>query len=88
MTYIEVWCYPYPPDYQPVTQNGFTLAAQPCFFMIYPKRFTFSLYIPLSIHVFPRRLTNHICDHHGHKLGHVDHVYIHSRYDTLWIIVM
>ena len=25
MTNIEVWCYPYPTDYQDVTQNDFTL---------------------------------------------------------------
>jgi hypothetical protein len=30
--YMEVWCYPYPPDYQRVTQNDFKMTARPHFF--------------------------------------------------------
>jgi len=30
--YMEVRCYPYPPDYQRVTQNDFRLTGRPNFF--------------------------------------------------------
>ena len=50
--YIEVWCYPYPPGYQIVTQNGFTLAARPIIFHIFPKRFTFFVHICKHVYLF------------------------------------
>jgi len=29
VSYVEVWCYPYPSGYQRVTQNDFSLAGRP-----------------------------------------------------------
>ena len=41
---LEVWCYPYPTDYQHVTQIAFTFGGPHVFFIIYSKCFTFFIY--------------------------------------------
>jgi hypothetical protein len=73
MTYIEVWCYPYPSGYQPVTQNGFGLAARPDFFTFFPECFTFFLYIPRLFMFF---------------LGESILPILQTKYDVIWIIIV
>ena len=73
VSYIEVWYYPYPSDYQRVTQNDFSLMGRPKVFHDFQKCFTF-LHVSTVLFTFLLEYTNFTI--------------LQSKYEYTWIIYM